>query len=328
MQTRIMYLWLQMYHKIVTKHTYIPMNGKTVLRIFAALMYAATATAFEIQEPCDSRFEGCFSRNLALPKSLVADMKFPDPAFQEFAPCPLVCYSSSGAQFEISKRFDNPQIQSVGYLLHGLVEADILAAPGKGIILSFYLQSDDKDEIDIAEIFGSNHLLFQTNYFVKGDTSTHGKGIYVGLESSPLYNYHRYGVNWTSDEIEWSVDGVPVRTVKREPGQDFPSSPMRVRFSMWAGGDPSNEAGTMTWAGGLTDYTKAPFRMYVRNIRVVNAAGGVEYTYSKNEALLVHNETTAGMLINGQLNVNGLVLSGPYISLHWALFCVLMLLVI
>lgn len=281
--------------------------------------------ALEIPQPCDSRLDGCFSRNKALPPLVEANMTMADPNFQASEPCPLICYNGTGALFQISKRFDNPQIESVGYLLHGLVEADILGAPGKGIILAFYLQSDDKDEIDIAEIFGSNHLLFQTNYFSKGDTTTNGKVIYVGLESSPLYNYHRYGVRWTTDEIEWSVDGVVVRNVRREPGEGFPSSPMKVRFSLWAGGDISNEPGTITWAGGLTDYTEVPFHMFVRNISVVNAGGGVEYTYSKSQPLRVHNETTAGDFLNSLLMRN-MGLDGCRVALHWVLFIVVVLL--
>ncbi|RKP31648.1 concanavalin A-like lectin/glucanase, partial [Metschnikowia bicuspidata] len=221
----------------------------------------------------------CFSRNQALPALVSASMTTPDPHFQEYETCPLICYNSTGATFLIRHRFENPQLVSLGYIYHGSVEADILAAPGTGIILSFYLQSDDKDEIDIAEIFGNNHLLFQTNYFSKGDVSTNGKGIYVSISSSPLYNFHRYGVRWTPDEIEWTVDGASVRHVKRVSGEGFPESPMRVRFSMWVGGDLANEPGTVTWAGGLTDFADSPFRMYIRNVTVENSGGGQDYTY-------------------------------------------------
>ena len=45
--------------------------------------------------------------------------------------------------------------------MYGKVEAEIKGAAGKGIISSFYLQSDDLDEIDVVEIFGSDPMNFK-----------------------------------------------------------------------------------------------------------------------------------------------------------------------
>lgn len=250
-------------------------------------------------DPCDARLTGCFARNKALPSSLLVPLTKPNPMFDISDSCPLVCYGQEGAQFRISQRFDNPQIHLAGYILHGTVEADIKAASGTGIILSFYLQSDDKDEIDIAEIFGNNHLLYQTNYFSKGDVSTNGKGIYIGLESSPLYNFHRYGVKWSPKEIVWTVDGEVVRRVKNEPDEPFPTSPMMVKFSLWVGGDTSNEPGTVTWAGGVTDFTEAPFDMIVKNVSIVNDRVAEEYTYLATDQLEVHEGIIVNRFLNG-----------------------------
>lgn len=244
----------------------------------------------DLIEPCDARQNGCVARNKALPATVSVPMTKQDKLFEGSGACPEICYNSTGAQFQILKRFDNPMIHLDGYILHGSVEADILAANGQGVILSFYLQSDDKDEIDIAEIFGNNHLLFQTNYFSKGDVTTNGKGIYIGMQTSPLYNFHRYGVNWTTEEIVWTVDGVQVRRVQKLDLDGFPSSPMKIKFSMWVGGDPANEPGTVTWSGGLTDFKQAPFHMYVRNVSVINAGGGTEYTYLNTQLLEILGE--------------------------------------
>ncbi|WPK24411.1 hypothetical protein PUMCH_001684 [Australozyma saopauloensis] len=293
------------------------------LFVFLAL-FAVQCISAEIPEPCDARLNGCVARNKALPPTIFAAMTQSDPNFRESDACPLVCYNDTGAQFEISHRFENPQVQLLGYLLHGSVEAEILGAPGVGVILSFYLQSDDKDEIDIAEIFGGNHLLFQTNYFSKGDVTTNGKGIYVGLDLSPLYNFHKYGVRWTAEEIEWTVDGAVVRHVRKEPGEGFPNSPMRVRFSLWIGGDPANEAGTITWSGGITDFAEAPFRMFVRNIRIDNAGGGTEYIYSNDQALVVHG-VGEDLFFNGLATIARLSLEAGGVSgIQWAWYWLLM----
>lgn len=280
--------------------------------IIAILLFQLLGASFaDFIEPCDARLDGCFAQNKALPDSLLVPLTEPNPMFDISNSCPLVCFGNDGAELEIAKRFDNPQIHLAGYLLYGTVEADIKAASGTGIILSFYLQSDDKDEIDIAEIFGNNHFMYQTNYFSKGAVSTNGKGIYVGLESSPLYNFHRYGVTWSPEEIIWTVDGSVVRRVERESDEGFPSSPMMVKFSLWVGGDTSNEPGTVTWAGGLTDFSESPFGMIVNNVSIVNANPAEEYTYLTTQPLEIHE----GVMVNRFLN--GLVIpleaSAPFV---------------
>lgn len=55
---------------------------------------------------------------------------------------------------------------------------------------------------------------------------------------------------------------------------------MNVRIGVWAGGDPSNAKGTIEWAGGETDYSKAPFTMYIKDVTIVNYNPAESYTWS------------------------------------------------
>jgi hypothetical protein len=55
---------------------------------------------------------------------------------------------------------------------------------------------------------------------------------------------------------------------------------MTVRLGIWAGGDPSMPQGTIDWAGGATDFTKANFTMYVQQAEVKDYGSGKEYQYS------------------------------------------------
>lgn len=54
---------------------------------------------------------------------------------------------------------------------------------------------------------------------------------------------------------------------------------MNLRLGIWAGGDPSEPNGTIEWAGGVTDFSKAPFTMTVKSVRVSDASRGTTYKY-------------------------------------------------
>ena len=154
------------------------------------------------------------------------------------------------------------------------------AASGQGIISSIVLESDDLDEVD-WELMGGNTTHAETNYFGKGNTTSYDRATYYPVDK-PQENFHNYTVDWSQEKIEWLIDGDIVRTLLYADalgGKDFPQTPMNVRLGIWAGGDSSEPNGTIEWAGGPTDYSKAPFEMVVSSIRVVDASKGASYTY-------------------------------------------------
>lgn len=218
---------------------------------------------------------------------------FPATHFDQFsAPCrlfsnssgpPQVEYGQNGLHLSIIHRFDNPQVVSLGYIMYGKVEAEIMGLGARGVISSLYLQSDDLDEIDVVELSGSYHDAYQTNYFVKGNVSNYERGFSHHLPSSPHINYHKYGLEWTPHEMIWLVDNNVVRRVGRDNPHGFPTSPQKVYISIWAGGDPENKPGTIQWAGGLTDYEQVPYSMDVRNMLVVNYLGDMYKAAGKEQ---------------------------------------------
>lgn len=122
----------------------------------------------------------------------------------------------------------------------------------------------------------------QTNYFGKGDTTTYDRETWENV-ATPQETSHTYTVDWTKDAISWIVDGNTLRTVKyadAKGGSRFPQTPMRLRLGIWAGGDPSNGEGTIEWAGGVTDYTKAPFTMYIESVKIVNYTPADSYKFT------------------------------------------------
>lgn len=178
-----------------------------------------------------------------------------------------------------AKRYDAPTFYTKFKFLFGHVEYVVQGAPGQGIISSMVLLSDDLDEIDWEMTgTGGNHV--QTNYYGKGFLD-YTKAEYVNV-ASPNSEFHTYSLDWTAETLTWSIDHVVVRTLKAsDAGNYFPQTPMKVSLSLWDGGDPSEPAGTMNWAGGETTLPPPESStMYVKSVKITNAMPAQQYQYS------------------------------------------------
>ena len=153
------------------------------------------------------------------------------------------------------------------------------AAPGAGIVSSLVFQSDNLDEIDL-EWLGGDPNTVQSNYFGKGITGNYDRAQFNPAPDNQA-RFVSYTIDWTSERIVWSVEGTVVRTLTAaEAGNQYPQSPMTIRFGSWSGGDPANSPGTIEWAGGPTDYSQGPFSMVVRDISITDYSTGSAYRYT------------------------------------------------
>ncbi|GAB7342584.1 hypothetical protein MBLNU457_g0757t1 [Dothideomycetes sp. NU457] len=192
-----------------------------------------------------------------------------------------ISYGSKGAEFTIAKAGQAPTIETDFYIFFGYVEVKMQAAPGTGIVSSIVLESDDLDEID-WEFLGGDGTQAETNYFGKGNTTTYNRAIYYPV-SNPQNTMHTYAVNWTSSSLIFSIDGTAVRSLlytDADGGANYPQTPMKLKLGNWAGGAPGQPAGTVEWAGGATDFSAAPFTMYVESVSIVNDNPGKQYVWS------------------------------------------------
>lgn len=184
--------------------------------------------------------------------------------------------------------------------MFGHVDYVVKAAPGTGIVSAAILQSDCLDEID-WEWLGGDDTQAQSNYFGKGITTTgYNRGAYHGAANNHD-EFHTYSIDWTSDQIVWSIDGTTVRAMTQsqaESGQ-YPQTPMYLKIGAWAGGDPSNPEGTIQWAGGVTDYSQGPFTMYVKSIHVSDYSTGSSYSYSGTSGTW-ESIVSSGGQVNGE----------------------------
>jgi Glycosyl hydrolases family 16 len=209
-----------------------------------------------------------------------ASYNFAGGASNDFTASQNPTYDSNGAAFTVAQQGNSPTLTSKWYIMFGHVEWVVKAAPGTGIVSSAVLISDCLDEIDFEWLGGDNDQV-QSNYFGKGITTAYNRGAFHGATNNHD-QFHTYTVDWTSDRIVWQVDGVTVRvqTAASADAGQYPQTPMQVRMGVWAGGDSSNPPGTISWAGGQTDYSAGPFTMYVKSVKVTDYSTGSQYTYS------------------------------------------------
>ena len=166
--------------------------------------------------------------------------------------------------------------------MFGKVSITMKTAPGAGIVSTVVLQSDDLDEIDL-EWLGADNAEVQTNYFGKGITGNYDRG---GKSAAPNNQgqFTTYTIEWTADQIVWSVGGSVIRvlTPATAEANQYPQTPMQIKFGAWSGGDSSNAPGVIQWAQGPTDYSKGPFTMVVQSIDVTDYSTGTQYQYNGN----------------------------------------------
>ncbi|KAG9772604.1 cell wall glucanase, partial [Aureobasidium melanogenum] len=265
--------------------------------ILSTLLAPTTAQTYSSCNPLTQ--SGC-SPDPALGKSV--DIDFTSGASNEFTSSGNPTYDSNGAAFTISKSGDAPSISSKWYIMFGHVDFVVKAAPGTGIVSAAILQSDCLDEID-WEWLGGDNTQAQSNYFGKGITTTgYNRGAFHGADNNHD-TFHTYSIDWTADQIVWSIDGATVRAMTQEQAESgqYPQTPMYVKLGAWAGGDPSNPEGTIQWAGGVTDYSAGPFTMYVKSVHVTDYSTGSQYSYSGTSGTWQSIVSTGGQ-INGKGN--------------------------
>ncbi|QHS73492.1 transglycosylase [Saccharomyces paradoxus] len=256
------------------------LSASSLFSILAAAESTATtdsATATSSAASCNPlKTTGC-TPDTALATSFSEDFSSSSKWFTDLKHAGEINYGSDGLSMTLAKRYDNPSLKSNFYIMYGKLEVILKAANGTGIVSSFYLQSDDLDEIDIEWVGGDN-TQFQSNFFSKGDTTTYDRGEFHGVDT-PTDKFHNYTLDWAMDKTTWYLDGESVRVLSNTSSEGYPQSPMYLMMGIWAGGDPDNAAGTIEWAGGETDYNDAPFTMYIEKVIVTDYSTGKKYTY-------------------------------------------------
>jgi hypothetical protein len=258
-------------------------------KIFTTVALAASLVSAQTFTECDpTKRDGC--PNPKAVGSQVVDIDFRKGAnsfFKNADGTTLKYDDNLGAVFSIANEKQAPTIGSKKYIFFGQVDVTVRAARGVGVVTSFVLQSDDLDEID-WEWLGGDATQVQTNFFSKGCTDTYDRGGFSPV-ADPVNQFHTYTIKWTPTQLDWIIDGAVVRTLTNtgiEGCAGYPQSPMQIKLGTWVAGRKDAPQGTIEWAGGVTDFTDAPFEGYYQTLRIQDYMGGkgakeaTEYHYT------------------------------------------------
>ncbi|TNF30522.1 MAG: glycosyl hydrolase family protein [Deltaproteobacteria bacterium] len=167
-----------------------------------------------------------------------------------FSPDNVVPIDGGGVELEVRAEQNGDRAYTAGSIAtlaapdarhrYGRFEVDMKAARGSGLISAFFLHRRDPwQEIDV-EVLGRDTTKVLLNvYFNPGDP---GDAYNYGLRGTPVLvdlgfdaaeAYHRYAIEWDTDELRWFVDDRLIhRRVVGRP-TPIPNLPMRLYASLW-----------------------------------------------------------------------------------------------
>lgn len=212
---------------------------KYPLLFFAVLAFTACST-YKSPKKWELMFEEDFSR-LSDTTWIISDRFFSNEVVR-FQPEHVI--QNDSTLFLIINRDPNRREMYYGselctreYFGYGLYEVVMRAAPGSGIVSSFFTLMETSrpgNEIDI-EFAGKDP---QEVIFNVWDKKGRERPERFRLPFNAAEEYHSYAIEWTPGKIRWYVDGKKKRTVR---GQ-IPKRPHRIFMNVWVTG---NEG----WAG-------------------------------------------------------------------------------
>jgi beta-glucanase (GH16 family) len=271
---------------------------RSAVRVAAALASAALLVApatAQTYSNCNPTTRSDCPPDSALGRTVNIDFSSESDSF---TPQGNPTYGSDGVSFTVAKSGDSPQLTSKWYIMFGKVEVSLKAAPGAGIVSSFVMQSDTLDEID-WEWLGASPDEVQTNYFGKGQTTTYNRGAFHADPGSQS-GFKTYSIEWTANQIVWQIDGQTVRTLEPANAENqYPQTPMQIKVGAWSGGDPANAPGTIEWSRGPTDYTKGPYVMQVKSLKVADYSTGTQYIYGDQSGTWQSIKSNGGTINSG-----------------------------
>ena len=168
-------------------------------------------------------------------------------------------YPGGGVALTMAEGTVGTLLASTFYVWYGKICATMSTSQGQGVVTAFIMMSDVKDEIDF-EFIGNDVGNAQSNWYSQGVTNYQNMEK-LSVQPDTASGAHEYCIDWSQDELSWSVDGKKGRTVKRAESwnstagrYDFPQTPSRIMLSLWPAGLPTNGKGTIEWAGGEIDW--------------------------------------------------------------------------
>ncbi len=131
--------------------------------------------------------------------------------------------------------FTGAEYQKRGRFHYGRYEVVMRAAPGSGLVSSFFTHTgpslgDPHDEIDI-EFIGNRTRELHINLFTDG--KPYGS-VWVPLPYDAAEKFQLYAFEWAPDRVTWFIGDQEVYTIRADENP-IPSTPSRVIMNLWTG---------------------------------------------------------------------------------------------
>lgn len=150
----------------------------------------------------------------------------------------------TGAEINRTKRYH-----------YGRYQVVMRAAPGSGLVSSFFTHTDDyfgdpHNEIDF-EFLGYDTAMVQLNFY-SGNGNMQGH--LVDLPYDAAKDYQLYTFDWMPDRIDWFIGDQHVfRATQASTGLKIPDRPSRLMMNLWSGSERQyNWHGKPTFESGAT----------------------------------------------------------------------------
>lgn len=149
---------------------------------------------------------------------------------------------------------------------YGYFEAEMKLPAGRGLWPAFWLlplSGAWPPEIDVVEVLGhAPKTVFQTLHWADppgAGPDHHKSNHFQGDDFDSSTGYHRYGVLWTPEKVEFFLDGAHTRTFATPPDMH---QPFYMIVNLAVGGSWPESA-----AGGPPDPAAVPAEMRIRSVR-------------------------------------------------------------
>jgi beta-glucanase (GH16 family) len=138
------------------------------------------------------------------------------------------------------RKYSSAALTTKDSFLFGKFEAQLKPPKAKGIITGVFLHRDSpRQEIDI-EFLGNNPSKMLVNvYYNPGgekarfDYGFRGTPVLIDLGFDATRDFHKYAIEWASDEIRWYVDEKLVYKRSNWEPTPIPHLPMKFHINLW-----------------------------------------------------------------------------------------------
>ena len=164
-----------------------------------------------------------------------------DNAVQTYNGVKLSLTQNGGASIKIDYKFQ-----------YGVLDAFFKASNGINVISSFYIETENKDQVIFNVHNGNDENSIETNFFYYGNM-VNVKYHYPTELLSETYN--KYTIVWFPDYYEWRFNDLILRRMNKNDTDTFPDAPSSIKFSIWTG------------TSGI-QWDEAPFEYYISSVQL------------------------------------------------------------